>query len=68
MRKFILLVALQVSVGCGQRVYEGELQERQGLNYEPSQTEPFTGLTKLYYENGNFGKKAATRLARLKGL
>mgnify|MGYP001494723136 CR=1 FL=1 len=46
-----VLFTLLVMTGC-ERVYEGELQERQGGYYLPNETERFTGVNRLYYENG----------------
>ena len=51
MKKLILIASLVLMAGC-ERVYEGELQERQDLRYAPNETEGFTGVNRVYYENG----------------
>ena len=56
MKHWTILLTLLLLVGC-ERVYEGELVERRGIYYVPTETEPFTGSSIEYRRNGELASE-----------
>ena len=51
MKHWPILLTLLFLVG-GERIHEGELVERRGIFYVPTEAEPFTGTVNEYHPNG----------------
>jgi antitoxin component YwqK of YwqJK toxin-antitoxin module len=50
--KVYVLLAVILLVGCTKVVDFGQLQKRDGLNYQVNASNPFTGTAQVFYENG----------------
>ena len=49
----LLLTGCQEPVPAEPPVYEGEILERGGVYYKPKSVEPFSGLQRVWQENGH---------------
>lgn len=68
MKKLVLMVALLLAAGCEQRVYEGDLLERQGVYYAPNETDGFTGVNRSFYGNGQLLREVTFKNGKREGL
>ena len=62
----VLLVVL--GQAHAEEAYTGELLLRDGLFYKPFQTEPFTGLKRDWYENGQLSQEVTLKDGKPDGL
>ena len=51
-----------------ERVYEGGLQERQGLYYKPNKRKGFTGVNRAYFENDQMKFETTFKDGKQEGL
>ncbi len=71
MKKIIVIFiinSLILVMGCSEKTSNERLHKRNGLNYFQNETEPFTGVLKLYYPNGKPSEEVHFKYGKKDGL